>query len=258
MGQPINQNPYLSSILGATGAVVAAGASAVAEIVRRDRETQLSALAAPDRVQEPLFDEDAALLRRRAQIGATQADTLLDPAVLVVRRINRSDNSVRFFRENFSQLLSGARGLAFQEVEGDVLFATDQFILQQVNESDEERLGPQYSFGRPKISCVGRSPRIYTYGGHLIDTERDGSGKALWLEAYDRYLRGSKCVQNDAFVDLYYRDQIRRGFLLHTNMTEGSNEPNRAQFAFSMFVIDERSDAVRADDLGLPEGVDNG
>lgn len=191
-------------------------------------------------------------------MGETQTDTVTDPSVLVIRKIEQdADNTFSAFRK-LRVLESSVERSAVLASGGDVLLATDKFLLQQVTESDEEKMGPSYTFGQVKLFCGGRNPKMYTYGGHLVESDAGGSAKAQWMDIYDRYLRGSKCVRNNAFAELYYRDQIRRGYLLHTNLTESSQQPNRAQFAFSMHVILEASTAIEQFVPIIPESVDHG
>lgn len=207
---------------------------------------------------QAISDRDMAILRHRDRLGETQTETITDPAVLVVRKIAldaassyASYRSLKIFESGLDRTAARASG-------GDVLFATDHFLLQQITESDEEKIGPTYTFGQVKLFCGGRNPKMYSYGGHLVDNSIDGSAKSQWMDAYNRFLRGSVCVRNNAFVELYYRDQIRRGYLLHTNLTESSQQPNRAQFAFSMHVIAEASTATGQFEPLIPETVDRG
>lgn len=226
--------------------------------LREERRARVVALVGRGLADEPISERELGILRRRRRIGESQAETITDPAVLVVRKIELSpDASLSAFRR-IGILDTGLDRTAKLASGGDVLFATDHFLLQQVTESDEEKIGPTYTFGQVKLFCGGRNPKMYSYGGHLVDNSLDGSAKAQWMDVYDRYLRGSKCVRNNAFAELYYRDQIRRGYLLHTNLTESSQQPNRAQFAFSMHVIAEASTAVEQLVPLIPEVVDGG
>jgi hypothetical protein len=230
----------------------------VVKKLAEDRQARVTALVGRGLAQEPISERDLQILYRRRRIGESQADTVVDPAVLVIRKIELdSDASLSAFRR--TRILEGSlEREAVLASGGDILFATDQFLLQQTTESDEEKLGPTYTFGQVKLFCGGRNPKMYTYGGNLVDNSIDGSAKAKWMDAYDRYLRGSQCVRNNAFGELYWRDQIRRGYLLHTNLTESANAPNRAEFAFSMHVIAEASTAVEQLEPIIPEAVDGG
>jgi hypothetical protein len=239
----------------AAGTAVVQASSGVVEKLKEEKVPSIFFEAGPQFI---VTERDLAIMRRRSRIGESQADTVVDPAVLVVRKLAVSpDGSFGSFRR--SKILEASlEWNAVLASNHDVLFATDHFLLQQATESDEEKIGPTYTFGQVKLFCGGRNPKMYSYGGHLVDNSIDGSAKAQWMDVYDRFLRGSKCVRNNAFAELYYRDQIRRGYLLHTNITEASQQPNRAQFAFSMHVIAEASTAVEQFVPLIPETVDGG
>lgn len=255
MGEPISpSDPYARSI-DARNMAIAQARSASAEsslsIWLAGVENSFSELRAAN-AQASLrpseasrSSRDAYMLRRRSLLGVAQSDTVLSPSVLVVRRVETK------LDEN--AWLGGTRIVFESDLKegiptGEILCATDKFLLQQVNESDEEKLGPIYTFGAPKVYCGGRVPKIYTYGGMLIDNSIDGSAKSLWMSMYNDYLRGSKCVRSGAVAELYYRDQIRVGYLVHTNLIEDSGVPTQSQFAFGMFVIHEEH--VRQHDAG--------
>lgn len=154
--------------------------------------------------------------------------------------------------------------LSVKDGTGKVLCATDHFFLTQFNESDQERTATHYTSGDPSMYVgAGRNPRNFTYGGILTNTEQNGKQIAAWLFAYEHYLRGTKCVRLKATVELVFRDQYRKGYLTNCKIDHDTREPQRASFAFTMFVIDkgytkrftakvpeERTGWV---DVGLPE-----
>ena len=198
------------------------------------------------------------LFKQKLKTGYVFAEYEDDPAVLVIRRIQNPQESggqIQYRR------VVGLDGMAAPAVQYPstlpIVLATDRFVLQQVSEVDDERVGPRYNFGTPLVYATGRSARIYTYGGWLVDNIRDGSAQAQWWVAYNKYMRGSKCIQNKCFAELYYRDKIRRGYIMHTNMSEDASQPNRAQFAFSLFVTSEATFSIhklRVYDAPPPKG----
>jgi len=187
------------------------------------------------------FQRDAEDLNTsKRMLGAAFAEFDNDPAVIVVRRLqNPSDDSFPATYRVIGGLDGNTDMATVYPSSSPVVIASDRFIIQQVSEVDEERLGPMYTFAQPLVYGVGRAGRIFTYGGWLVDNLKDGSAQAQWMEMYDRWLRGSKCIQNKCFAEIYYRDKIRRGYIMHTNLTEDASQPSRAQFAFTIFVVDE-------------------
>lgn len=185
------------------------------------------------------------LLKEKSRTGYVFADYEDDPAVIVIRRIISPKDGIQ---QTQYRKINGLDGVSSNTVTFPstmpIVLATDRFIIQQVSEVDEERIGPRYNFGNPAVYALGRSARIYTYGGWLVDNIRDGSAQAQWWVAYNKYMRGSKCAQNKCFAEIYYRDKIRRGYIMHANMSEDSTAPSRAQFAFSFFVTSEASFSI--------------
>jgi hypothetical protein len=255
-----NSDPFNGTLTAAAALATSAenATSGIAQKLQEELAAQVTITTSRGLSDLFLSDRERAIMSRRSKIGESQTDTVTDPAVLVVRKISlKPDGTLDSFRR-MGILENSLQPNAVLASGGDILFATDKFLLQQVTESDEEKIGPTYTFGQVKLFCGGRNPKMYSYGGHLVDNSIEGSAKAQWMDAYDRHLRGSKCARNNAFVELYYRDQIRRGYLLHTNLTESSQQPNRAQFAFSMHVIAEGSTAVEQLVPLIPEAVDVG
>lgn len=132
---------------------------------------------------------------------------------------------------------------------GAAVAATDNFLLTMVSEADSERTAVSYTFGDPTLYAgMGRAPRVYSYGGVLRDNKvRQGAslGKqiAMWIKAYENFLRGTLCARSQSTVELLFRDQFRIGALSSTKLDTDSNSPGRAMFSFSMFVIEEGAQA---------------
>jgi len=121
-----------------------------------------------------------------------------------------------------------------------LICATDYFILTAVDQSDQEKLAMVFSFGDPILyGGTERQPRIYSYSGFLVDTQQSGSGAALWRSMYERYFRGSKCVEMKAIVELLFRDQWRRGYIVGTRPSLSADRPQMTTFSFVMFITDE-------------------
>ena len=124
---------------------------------------------------------------------------------------------------------------------GKILCVTDHFLLTGMNESDQERFSMAYTIGDPVLrGGRGRRPRMFAYTAMLVDTEKDGSGIAIWQEIYENYLRASSCVNLNAIVELTFRDQYRKGFVTSCNLSYDANNPQRAGLMWTMFVIGTR------------------
>ena len=119
------------------------------------------------------------------------------------------------------------------------------FCLQTVQESRQERAQIVETFGDPFVFFYGEKPTVLTCGGLLINT-RDFNWKNEWLDNYDRYLRGTKCVENRARVYLGFDDVLVEGYMLNTSVALAAQEmPYLCPFNFS-FLVSRYTDLSRS------------
>jgi hypothetical protein len=139
---------------------------------------------------------------------------------------------------------------------GFLVFGTDQFVLQNAQETDSERVQLVETFGQPVAFFFGRRPRVFNYSGFLYNSGKPktvvnsaaqfGSSQVansmLWRDnfkmAYDLFLRGTRCVQFKARAYLTYDRVVREGFILNTAIQQDVR-PNFVSFSFSMYVMRE-------------------
>ncbi len=119
---------------------------------------------------------------------------------------------------------------------GDLVFISDHFIIEQMAEVDREKINPMYTFGNAVVYTNGRTHRVYSYAGSLVDNTEDGSSIQQWWQTYEKFMRGSRCVDAGLEIEMQYRDRLRRGLMLQTNMSRQGIDQNRATFGFSMLV----------------------
>lgn len=136
---------------------------------------------------------------------------------------------------------------------GRIIFATDDFIVEDMQESDAERYSIAYNFGSPVVqtsSGSGRNPRFYSYQGSFLSNRTEGSSSVRFSEAWEKYLRGSANVNGEFRADipyvaeLIYRDQIRRGYLTALTRQRTSEFDTYTSFNLEMFVIHQASFTV--------------
>lgn len=115
----------------------------------------------------------------------------------------------------------------------------DYIILQTVTEAYVDRMSPNYSFGASVLSTSGQDARQFVYSGCVIADQTTGDNASRLARAYDNALRASELVSGDRprFVELTYRDQIRRGYLTSFSSSADANQRNKVNFTFSMFVF---------------------
>lgn len=109
------------------------------------------------------------------------------------------------------------------------------FLIQSMQESRTEKMQVVQTFGAPFVFFFGEHPRIIAGRGVLLNTE-DFNWRAEFLENYDRYLRGTKCVENKARVTLSWDDIVVEGYFVKVDTAETSTDPNYVTMEFQMFL----------------------
>lgn len=109
------------------------------------------------------------------------------------------------------------------------------FILQQVQEQRVEKQQIIETFGEDYIFFFGERPRIMTFSGILLNT-RDFNWKNEFLENYERHLRGTRLVEQNARLYLYFDDLVIEGYIIQSNVNYMSDSPYHVQFSFQMYV----------------------
>lgn len=116
--------------------------------------------------------------------------------------------------------------------------ATDvysNFFIQNVNEERAEKQQILETFGEPFIFLFGERARMITYSGILLNTF-DFNWEAEWWYNYDTYLRGTKCVENDARIFLSYDETMVTGYIIGSSAAKNATEKNWVNFQFSIFL----------------------
>ena len=111
------------------------------------------------------------------------------------------------------------------------------FLIQQVVEERVEKQQVVETFGESFIFFFGERPRVIMVQGVLLNTF-DFNWEAEWWHNYDNYLRGTKCVENDARVFLTYDDTLVSGYIISTSSSKNAPEKNQVGFNFQLFVTD--------------------
>lgn len=114
-------------------------------------------------------------------------------------------------------------------------FNYSNFIAQQVIDARQEKSQIVETFGEPYIFFFGEKPRILQVQGVLFNTF-DFNWKAEFLRNYERWLRGTRLVEENARTYFYYDDQIVEGYMLNAQVVDTAESPYHVQFMFNMFV----------------------
>jgi hypothetical protein len=132
--------------------------------------------------------------------------------------------------------------------------ATDiysNFFIQQVNEERAEKQQILETFGEPFIFLFGERARVVSFQGVLLNTF-DFNWEAEWWHNYDNYLRGTKCVENDARVFISFDETIVTGYIIASSAVKTADQRNHVQFQFQMFVTGYTNYSKIGDPNALP------
>lgn len=116
--------------------------------------------------------------------------------------------------------------------------ATDiysNFLLQQVQEDRMEKQQILETFGESYIFLFGQRARVITFQGILANTF-DFNWEAEWWHNYEEYLRGTRCVENDARVYISYDNTLVGGYIISTSSAKDTMNKNHVSFTFQLFV----------------------
>lgn len=109
------------------------------------------------------------------------------------------------------------------------------FIIQQITETRMEKQQIVETFGEDYIFFFGEKPRFLNVQGLLMNTA-DFNWKSEFWTNYDKYLRGTKLVENNARLYLYFDDIVVEGYLIQASTTQAATNPYHLPFNFQMFV----------------------
>ena len=122
-----------------------------------------------------------------------------------------------------------------QEVEHGATFDYANFIISNITESRSEKAQVIENFGEPYIFFFGERPRMLQVSGTLLNTV-DFNWKDEFWRNYEKYLRGTRLVEMNARVYLYYEEQLVEGYLFGASATQDAQQPYHVPFNFTMFV----------------------
>lgn len=109
------------------------------------------------------------------------------------------------------------------------------FLLQAIQESRAEKMQIVQTFGAPFVFFFGEQPRMIAGSGILLISE-DFNWRAEFLENYDLYLRGTRCVENKARVTLSWDDIVVEGYFVKVDIQDTADNINLVRLEFQMFL----------------------
>lgn len=189
----------------------------------------------PDRFEKVSKNEATAAASERAASTVrrmTNGIVLADETFATLRVVTGDGRNIPII-DGGSRDMKGSSPL---EILGKRATSTySNFLLQSVAEDRQEKSQIVETFGESFIFLFGERPKMMTFSGILANTA-DFNWEAEWWFNYDKFLRGTRCVENDAQVFLSFDHTIVGGFILGCSAQKSSQERNWVNFTFQMFV----------------------
>lgn len=113
--------------------------------------------------------------------------------------------------------------------------ANHNFILRSVVEQRSEKAQIVETFGDHFVFFYGQKPIVLQVSGVLFNTD-DFNWKNEFLANYDRFLRGTRCVENKTRVFLGWDDVLAQGYLLNIGISMNDEMPNVVPFNFTFLL----------------------
>lgn len=127
------------------------------------------------------------------------------------------------------------------------------FLIQSAQESRSEKQQVILTFGEPYIFFFGENPRTISFNGVLLNTE-DFNWRAEWWENYDKYLRGTKCVENKTRIYISWDDIVVEGYIIGASASETAEAPYLVQLQFQIFLTNYHNISRIGDPYVLASG----
>lgn len=108
------------------------------------------------------------------------------------------------------------------------------FILQAVQEQRIEKQQIVETFGEDYIFFFGERPRIYNITALLLNT-RNFNWKSEWWKNYEDTLRGTKLLERNARLYLYFDDVVIEGYMLQAQAMSSVEDPYKLPLQFQIF-----------------------
>lgn len=111
------------------------------------------------------------------------------------------------------------------------------FILQEVHDQRMEKQQIIETFGDSFVYFFGERPRMVTFTGQLMNTE-DFNWRAQFWHNYEKHLRGTQLVQQNARCFLAYDTIVLEGYPVSAAAVDDANNPYQVSFQMTMLLTD--------------------
>lgn len=114
-------------------------------------------------------------------------------------------------------------------------FNYSNYIIQRIEETRQEKSQILETFGDSYIFFFGERPRLLSVSGVLVNTTDFNWRSEFWFN-YENVLRGTKLVEQNARVYLFWDDIIVEGYMLGASARDDAETPYHIPFSFTLFV----------------------
>lgn len=130
------------------------------------------------------------------------------------------------------------------------------FILTNVIDARQEKAQIMETFGDPYVFFFGERPRVVVFRGMLVNT-RDFNWRAEFWHNYETFFRGTKLVENNARLFIFYDDIIVEGYVLAASASDDATLPHQIPFEFQLFMTNYTNiSMIGSTDYPVGVGVD--
>ena len=114
-------------------------------------------------------------------------------------------------------------------------YVYSNFIIESIEDVRQEKAQIMETFGEPYVFFFGERPRMLNVSGLLFNT-LDFNWRTEFWDNYEKRLRGTKLVEQNARMYLHWDDIVVEGYPLGAQASETADMPYAVRFAFSLFV----------------------
>lgn len=109
------------------------------------------------------------------------------------------------------------------------------FIIQNIEDSRQEKTQLIETFGDTYIFFFGERPRVLNVSGLLFNSFDFNWRSEFWVN-YENTLRGTKLVEQNAKIYLHWDDIVVEGYMLGASAQDNAEMPYHIPFQFQLFV----------------------
>lgn len=109
------------------------------------------------------------------------------------------------------------------------------FLIQALQDQRAEKRQIIETFGEDYVFFFGETPRFLNVSGVLLNTA-DFNWRNEWWENYERHLRGTRLVEQNARLYLYFDDVVVEGYIVSSSTDNQATSKELVPFTFQLFV----------------------